>query len=102
MGYGKVFSPIVAVMAVALGFFASAYFRGNSPFAQIRKIPDVVIEKEAFRRFGLLHADTCTYCRESWKSCHCEMKDNPLMFQNREKQTPEKIESELAKYGVRE
>jgi hypothetical protein len=68
----------------------------------VRRIPDVVIEREMFRRVGMLSADTCTYCKEKWVACECEMGKHPLMFQNREKQQPEFIKAELLKYQVKE
>lgn len=69
---------------------------------QAKDIPDVVIEKEMFRRIGFLTIDTCTNCKEKWKSCKCEMGKHPLMFQNRQNLTKEQHATELAKYGVKD
>lgn len=94
---------LILVVACAIGCSSPPAPPPPPPgLPSIRDYPDVVIEKEAFRRFSLLSADTCTYCRESWRSCECEMGKDPLMFQNREKQTVEFIETELARYGVKE
>lgn len=76
------------------------WFHGPKP-VDARKIPDVVIEREMFRRVGNLSADTCTFCKEHWRVCECEMGKHPLMFQNREQQTPETIRAELLKYNVK-
>lgn len=68
----------------------------------IRTVPDVVIEREMFRRVGMLTADTCTFCKEKYSACECELGKHGLMFQNRERQSPEFIKAELLKYGVKE
>lgn len=97
----KVYTEFDVSSARLEGAAGMVRFHQKHPVS-IREIPDVVIERESFRRFGLLSADTCTNCKEHWNSCKCEMGKGPLMFQNREKQSKETIVKELAKYGVDE
>ena len=91
----------LTLIALVVGIPLWVESRSKGPFTlDIRRVPDVVIEREMFRRIGLLNSDNCTFCREHWRTCQCEMGKHPLMFQNREQQSPEMIKTELLKYGV--